>query len=118
MDENGGLTSKHVKSLENLFGKFEGYCKEIAVPGFNLLGMTLTSSKSIFSKNCVNMVSNLILLSIRLESILVSRLNTLNSWTFYSVLPQDTISSIFSKLLVFQSKNVFFLRIILLMLIR
>ena len=35
MDESGGLTSKHMKSLENLFGKFEGYCKELAVFGFN-----------------------------------------------------------------------------------
>ena len=35
MDENGGFTSKHMKLLENLFGKFEGYCKELAVFGFN-----------------------------------------------------------------------------------
>ena len=35
MDENGGLASKHMKSLENLFGKFEGYCKELAVFRFN-----------------------------------------------------------------------------------
>ena len=38
MDENGGLTSKHMKSLENLCGKFEGYCKELAVFGFNSAG--------------------------------------------------------------------------------
>ena len=35
MDENGGLMIKHMKSLENLYGKFEGYCKELAVFGFN-----------------------------------------------------------------------------------
>ena len=35
MDENGGVTSKHLKSLENLFKKFEDYCKELAVFGFN-----------------------------------------------------------------------------------
>ena len=35
MDEHGGLISKHMKSMENLFGKFEGYCKELAVFGFN-----------------------------------------------------------------------------------
>ena len=35
MGENGGVTSKHMKSLENLFGKFEKYCKELAVFGFN-----------------------------------------------------------------------------------
>ena len=30
MNENGGVASKHMKSLENLFGKFEGYCKKLA----------------------------------------------------------------------------------------
>ena len=35
MDENGGATSEHLKMLENLFGKFEDYCKELAVFGFN-----------------------------------------------------------------------------------
>ena len=35
MDENGGVSSKHMKSLENLFSKFEGYCKELVVFGFN-----------------------------------------------------------------------------------
>ena len=58
------------------------------------------------------MVSNLILLSKKLESILVSRLNTWNSWTFYSFLLLDTISSLFSKLLVLANKEVSFLMII------
>ena len=84
MDENGGLTSKHMKSLENLFGKFEGYCKESAVFGFNSAGYDIKLIKNFCLKNCANMVSNLILLSKKLESILVSRLNTRNSWTFYS----------------------------------
>ena len=38
MDENGGVSIKHIKSLENLFGKFEGYCKELGVFRFNLAG--------------------------------------------------------------------------------
>ena len=38
MDDNGVLTSKHMKSLENLYGKLEGYCKELAVFGFNSAG--------------------------------------------------------------------------------
>ena len=38
MDENGGVNSKHMKLLENLYGKFEGYCKELAVFGFNSAG--------------------------------------------------------------------------------
>ena len=47
MDENGGLTSKHMKSLENLFGKFEGYCKEFAVFGFNSAGYDIKLIKKI-----------------------------------------------------------------------
>ena len=38
MDENGGVTSKHMKSLGNLVSKFEGYCKELTVFGFNSAG--------------------------------------------------------------------------------
>ena len=60
MDENDGLTSKHMKSSENLFGKFEGYCKELAVFGFSSAGYDIKLIESICLKNCVNMVSNLI----------------------------------------------------------
>ena len=84
MDENGGLTSKHMKSLENLYGKFEGYWKELAMFGFNSAGYDIKLIKSICLKNYVNMVNNLLLLSRNLESIHVSRLSSLNSWTFYS----------------------------------
>ena len=84
MDENGGLTSKHMKSLENLYGKFEGYWKELAVVGFNSAGYDIKLIKSICLKNCVNMVNNLLSLSRNPESIHVSRLSTFNSWTFYS----------------------------------
>ena len=76
MDENGGLTSKHMKSLENLYGKFEGYCKELAVFGLNSAGYDIKLIKSTCLKNYANMVNNLILLSRSLESIPVSRLNT------------------------------------------
>ena len=41
MDENGGLTSKHMKLLGNSFGMFEGYCKELAVFGFNSAGYVM-----------------------------------------------------------------------------
>ena len=92
MDENGGLTSKHMKSLENLYGKFEGYCKELAVFGFNSAGYDIKLIKKyLFIKNYVNMVSNHPSLSKKAESIPASRLNTLNSWTFYNFMPQDTI---------------------------
>ena len=38
MNENSGVTSKHMKSLENLFRKFDDYCKELAVFGLNSTG--------------------------------------------------------------------------------
>ena len=50
MNENGGLTSKHMKSLENLYGKFEGYCKELAVLGFNSAGYDITLIKKFLFK--------------------------------------------------------------------
>ena len=53
MDENGGLTSKHTKSLENLYGKFEGYCKELAVFGFNSAGYDIKLIKKyLFKELC------------------------------------------------------------------
>ena len=50
MDENGGLTSKHMKSLDNLYRKFEGYCKELAVFGFNSAGYDIKLIKNICLK--------------------------------------------------------------------
>ena len=50
MDENGGVTSKHMKSLENSFGKFEGYCKEMAVFGFNSAGYDVKLIKKFLFK--------------------------------------------------------------------
>ena len=76
MDENGGVTSKRMKLLENLSRKFEGYCKELAVFAFNSAGYDVKLIKKFCLKNCANKVSNLILLSKRLESIHASRLNT------------------------------------------
>ena len=53
MDENGGLTSKHMKSLESLFGKFKGYCKELAVFGFNSAGYDIKLIKKyLFKELC------------------------------------------------------------------
>ena len=53
MDENGGLTSKHMKSLESLFGKFDGYCKELAVFGFNSAGYNIKLIKKyLFKELC------------------------------------------------------------------
>ena len=75
LDENGGVSSKHMKSLENLFKKFEDYCKELAEFGFNSAGYDIKLIKNICLKNCVNTDSNLISPSKRLESIHTSELN-------------------------------------------
>ena len=50
MDENGGVTSKRLKLLENLFGKFEDYCKELAVFGFNSAGYDVKLIKKFLFK--------------------------------------------------------------------
>ena len=50
MDENGGVTSKHMKSLENLFRKFEGYCKELVVSGFISAGYDVKLIKKFLFK--------------------------------------------------------------------
>ena len=47
MNENGGVTSNRMKLLENLFGKFEEYCKELAVFGFNSAGYDIRLIKKI-----------------------------------------------------------------------
>ena len=76
MNENGGDTSKHMKLLENLYGKFKGIVKNWQCLDLFLLVMTCNSSRSFCLKNCMNAGSNLISLSKRLESIHASRLNT------------------------------------------
>ena len=84
MDENGGLTSKHMKSLENLYGKFEGYCKELAVFGFNSAGYDIKLiRKYLFKELCEHGQQPSFTVK-KSGSIHVSRLSTLNSWTFYS----------------------------------
>ena len=50
MDENGGASSKHLKLLKNLFSKFEGYCKELAVFGFNSAGYDVKLIKKFLFK--------------------------------------------------------------------
>ena len=74
--ENGGVSSKRLKLLENLFRKFEGYCKELAVFGFNSAGHDIKLIKNICLKNCTNTENNPVSQSKRLESIHASRLST------------------------------------------
>ena len=52
IDENGCVNSKCMKLLENLFGKFEGYCKELGVFGFNSAGYDVKLIKKfLFQRN-------------------------------------------------------------------
>ena len=44
---DGGVSSTRMKSLENLFKKFEDYCKELAVFGFNSAGYDIKLIKKI-----------------------------------------------------------------------
>ena len=50
MDENGCVSSKRLKLLENLVRKFEGYCKELAVFGFNSAGYDIKLIKKYLFK--------------------------------------------------------------------
>ena len=53
LDKNGGVSSKRLKSLENLLGKFEGYCKELAVFGFYSAGYDIKLIKRyLFKELC------------------------------------------------------------------
>ena len=71
-----------MKWLENLSGKFEGCCKELAVFGFNSAGYDIKLIKEFLFKELFEHRQQPTYYW--LESILVSRLNTLNSWTFSS----------------------------------
>ena len=74
--ENGDLTSKHMKSLTNLFGKFEGYCKELAVFGSNSARYDIKLIKKFLFKELCEHSEQPNFTVKKLESILVSRLKT------------------------------------------
>ena len=76
MDENGGLTSKRKKSLESFFGKFEGYCKELTVFGFNSAGYDIKFIEKYLLKELCEHGEQPNFTVKKLESILVSRLIT------------------------------------------
>ena len=105
MDENGGLTSKHMKSLESLFGKFDGYCKELAVFGFNSAGYHIKLIKKYLLKELCEHGEQpdfTVKKSGKYPCIKTKHLK------FMDILQLllDTISSLFSKLLVLPNKKV------------
>ena len=112
MDENGGLTSKHMKSLENLYGKFEGYCKELAVFGFNSAGYDIKLIKKyLFKELCEHgqQPSFTVKKSGKYPCIKTEYFKFMDILQFLA--PGYNLKS-FSKPLVFQNKKVSFLMII------
>ena len=65
-----------MKKLDKLYKRFEAYCKELVVFGFNSAGYDIKLIKKFCLKNYANMVSNQLSLSRNPESIPASRLNT------------------------------------------
>ena len=112
MDEHGGLTSKHMKSLENLCGKFEGYCKELAVFGFNSAGYDIKLIKKyLFKELCEHgqQPSFTVKKSGKYPCIKTEYFKFMDILQFLA--PGYNLKS-FSKPLVFQNKKVSFLMII------
>ena len=106
-----------MKSLENVFEKFEGYCKELAVFGFNSAGYDVTLIKMfLFKELCEHSQQcNLTVKKVgKYPCIKTEYLKFMDILHF--VAPGYNLKS-FSKPLVFQSKKVSFLMTILPMLI-
>ena len=68
MDESGGVSSKHTKSLENLYEKFDGYCNELAMFGFNSSGYDVKLIKTFLFKELCEHGQQLYLAVKNLES--------------------------------------------------
>ena len=109
MDENGGLTSMYMKSLENLFGKFEGYCKEVAVFGFNSAGYDIKLIKNFWFKELCDHGQQPTFTVKKTESIPASILNTLNLWTFAVSCPRIQSEVFFQSLWCCRTKRFLFL---------
>ena len=75
MDNDDNIKSEGMKRIENLYKKFEVYCKELVFFGFNSAVYDLKLIKKFLLKNCVCMDSNQHLLSRILENTRASRLN-------------------------------------------
>ena len=76
MNNDDNVTSEGMKRLEKLYKRFEAYCKELVVFGFNSAGYDIKLIKKLLFKELCEHVNNQILLSRNLESIPVSRQNT------------------------------------------
>ena len=73
-DKKGKIVSTMLlKELENVSARFESYCRDLPVIGFNSAGYDIKLIKKyICLKNCVKGMNHLVSLSKRLESIPVS----------------------------------------------
>ena len=98
-----------MKSLENFYGKFEGYCKELAVFGFNSAGYDIKLIKKyLFKELCEHgeQPNFTVKKAGKYPCIKTEHLKFMDILQFFAL---DTISSLFSKLLVLLSKRVSFL---------
>ena len=100
MNENIGVTSKHMKSLENLFRKFEDYCKELAVSGFNSAGYDIKSIKKYLFKELCKPGQQPNFTIRRLESIHASR-----NFTVFS--PRIQLEKFFQSLWCYRARRIF-----------
>ena len=112
MDENGGLMSKHMKSLENFYGKFEGYCKELRVFGFTSAGHDIKLIKKYSFKELCEHDQQPSFPVKKFGKYPCIKTEYFKFMDILQFLAQDIISSLFSKPLVFQNKKVSFLMII------
>ena len=87
MGENGGLTSKYMKCFKIYLESLKPYCKELSVFGFNSAGYDIKLIKKfVFKELCDHDQQPIFTVkNARLESTYASSLNTLNSWTFFSL---------------------------------
>ena len=76
MDNDDNVTSDGMKRLEKLYKRFEAYCKELVVFGFNSAGYDIKLIKKFLFKELCEHGQQPLSLSRNPESIPASRLNT------------------------------------------
>ena len=113
MDENGGVTSKRLKLLENLFGKFEDYCKELAVFGFNSAGYDVKLIKKfLFKELCKHgeQPNFTVKKAGKYPCIKTEHLKFMDILQFLA--PGYNLKSVFQSLGCFRTKRVFSIRLL------
>ena len=113
MDENGGVTSKRLKLLEKLFGKFEDYCKELAVFGFNSAGYDVKLIKKFLFKELYRhgeQPNFTVKKAGKYPCIKTEHLKFMDILQFLA--PGYNLKSVFQSLWCFRTKRVFSMRLL------